>query len=131
MAKIKLTGGFKTIAEGTYKFRVKTVEFKADFGKLHMILENKDGETLFNDYNFGATGENEKAINAFSFFARAVLGNASLEEVDPDDLVGKYVMGTVTHSKVGDKTYANGKDWESCEGWEDNLPTDLDSILDI
>ena len=127
MAKIKLTGGFKPIEEGCHKFKVKTVEYKEDFGKLHMILETKDGKTLFNDYNFGAAGENQKAINAFSFFARTVLGNADIDEVDPTDLVGKFVMGTVTHTELNGKVYANGKDWESCDGWV----TDLDSILDV
>ena len=32
MAKIRLTGGFKPLPEGTYIFKVSKVEFIEDFG---------------------------------------------------------------------------------------------------
>lgn len=138
MAKITLTGGFSPLAEGYYTFRVKSCEYKEDFGKLHFVLETKTGRTVFNDYNFGVNSENSGAINSFSFFARMVLNNPSAEEVDPEELVGKYVKAEVVHStgtkldeKGNPKIFVNLKNWESASGFEESASKiDLDSILD-
>lgn len=143
MAKIKLTGGFKPLAEGVYIFKVTEAEFKEEFGKLSCTLETEKGEKVFNNYNFGAKGENEKSINAFSFFAHKVLNDPTADEIDHTDLIGKFVQAEVVHTTGNDgKVYSNVKNFESSDGWvtvEDveiigdkdlkQISDDLDDIL--
>ena len=66
---------------------------------------------------------NEKANNAYSFFARTALNNPSLDEIEHGDLVGCYIEATVEHEtkpnkndpaktvtfvRLGDKKAASG-----------------------
>ena len=68
---------------------------------------------------------NEKACNAFSFFAKTALNDFTLEAVDPVMLVDRYIKADVTHTtqpnkndptktvtfvNLGDKWVADGFD---------------------
>ena len=110
MALIHLAGGFTLIPEGEHLFTITAVEYKEEFGKLVIKMESKEGK---HQEQFNVN--NEGALKAFSYFARQVYGYY-VEDIDTDALVGKKVLGTITHNKVNDKTYANGSDWKNVEG---------------
>lgn len=100
MAKIKLVEtGWSMIPEDDYVFKVESVDYKEDFGKLEINLITASGRTHQERYSLlTAKGTlNEGAQRAFSFFAKTALNNFDLEEIDHDDLVGCYVSATVEH----------------------------------
>ena len=152
MAKIKLSeGGFTIIPEGTTTFKIVSVEYKEDFGKMKIEMQTKSGQKHFE--NFGLMnnkGEiNEGALKAFSYFAKTALNNFSLDEIDEQDLVGCYITATVRHEefesnkeagkmlksvRLNDYAVAVGFDSNATEEEEEDLDDtddeDLDSFLD-
>ena len=106
MAKIKLVEtGWSMIPEGDYVFKVDSVDYKEDYGKLEINLLSQSGQKHQERYSL-TTGKgkmNEGAYKAFSFFAKTALNNFNLDEIDPDDLVGCYVSATVEHEGSVDK----------------------------
>ena len=103
MAKIKLTeSSFVIIPEGEHIFKVTDINYDEDFGKMEVTLTTAEGLTMTETYNLlTSDGEtNNKAYNAFSFFAKTALNNFSLDEIDTDDLIGCYIKANVTHEKV-------------------------------
>lgn len=140
MSRIPLTGGFTVIPEGTYVFKIEKVEYKEKFGKLNITMKTKDGKKHIERFSLLTdNGEpNEGANNAFSYFAKTVMNNMDLADIDPDDLVGRYIRSEVTHRRVpkkkdgkeiegqyatfaslGDKEPADGFDGEDIEPEED------------
>lgn len=126
MAKIPLSNSnFAVCPEGTHIFRIESVEYKEDFGKLNITLKTKEGYTHIERFSFvKANGEaNEVAIGVFSLFAKIALQNFDLEEIDHEDLVGCFIKCEVTHdvqpnkndpnknitfSRLGNKAQADG-----------------------
>ena len=108
MAKIKLTsgGGFSLIPEGTTTFKIVSVEYKEDFGKMTVELQTKTGAKHTERFSLLKNdGEvNEGALKAFSYFAKTALNNYNLDEIDEEDLVGCYITATVRHE---DYDYVN------------------------
>ena len=118
---------FQIIPEGTYVFKITAVKWDEDFGKLELHLETANGYKHIERFSLlTEDGEvNEKANNAYSFFARTALNNPSLDEIEHNDLVGCYIKATVEHDKkpnrndpaktmtfvkLGDKEAASGFD---------------------
>lgn len=102
MAKLKLSEStFTIIPEGEYIFKIEKVTYDEDFGKMEVALVTADGLRHTETYQLLTNdGEvNQKAQNAFSFFARVALDSPDADEVDTDDLVGCYFKATVTHDK--------------------------------
>ena len=160
MAIIPMTSGFTICPEGKHIFRIYKVDYDADFGKLVIHMVNAQGITHSERFSLmGANGEmNEKACNAFSFFAKTALNNFSIEEIDHTDLVNHYIGGEITHTalpsrndpsktitfaNIGDKWVADGFDTTPVEkaltlGNESSTPNvapqantvDLNSLLD-
>lgn len=99
MAKIKLVDvGWSMIPEGNHVFKIESVLYKASFGKLEINLVNQTGQKHKERYTLITKKKvNEGAQKAFSYFAKTALNNFTLEEIDPDDLVGCYVSATVAH----------------------------------
>ncbi|XCH79033.1 MAG: hypothetical protein WHF31_16185 [Candidatus Dehalobacter alkaniphilus] len=100
MAKIPLSkGGYSPIPEGEHIFKVVSATYDDDFGKLEVELVTASGQKHTERFNLiGEDGEiNEKAQNAFSFFAKTALNNFNLEEIDHEDIVGCYLKCTVEH----------------------------------
>jgi hypothetical protein len=98
----KLSGGnFKVVPEGTHVFKVTDCKWDEDFGKLEFVLETSKGYKHIERFGLlDANGEvNEKANNAYSFFARTVLNDMNIDEIEHSDLVGKYIEATVEHDK--------------------------------
>ena len=130
MARIPMTGGnYQQIPEGEQVLKVTKAEYDAEFGKIIITLQNVKGLTCqerFSILNQDNT-PNEKALNAFSFFAKTVMNNFEMEDVDPEELVGHYLRAEIIHNQVpsnkdpnkmmtfvnlGNKTPAEGFDGE-------------------
>lgn len=160
MGKITLSNGFRNCPEGRHIFRIYRVDYDATFGKINVHLVNAQGITHVERFSLmSKSGEmNDKACNAFSFFAKTALNNFSLEEIDHNDLVNHYIGGEVIHTvqphredptktvtfvNLGEKWVADGFDTTPVEkalklGTETATPVeptpansvDLDSLLD-
>lgn len=132
MARIPMTSGFTLIPEGTYVFRIYDVSYDETFGKIQIKLVNAQGLTHTERFSIkdGNGQPNEKALNAFSYFAKTALNDFSLEDVDPEELIDCYIEAEVTHTKqpnrndptktvtfanLGEKSPASGFDTEATQ----------------
>lgn len=103
MSTIKLsTTDYTPIPEGIHTFKVLEVKYDKDFGKLDIGLVLQNGRKHNERFHLiNAAGEvNDKVLTVFSIFARSVLNDSSLDDIDPEELVGHYVQATVEHNKV-------------------------------
>ena len=127
MARIPMTGGFQIMPEGVQVLKITKAEYDEDFCKAIFTLTNAKGQTClerFNLLNLDNT-PNEKALNAFSFFAKTAMNNFDLEDIDPTELVGRYIRAEVTHNKVESrnepgkmKTFVNLGDKSPADGFD-------------
>jgi hypothetical protein len=130
MARIPMTSGFVVIPEGEYVFRIYDVTYDEDFGRIEVKLVNAQGGTHTERFSIknNDDGYNEKALNAFSYFAKTAMNDYTLEDVDPEELIDHYIRAEVVHTKVpsnkdpnktvtfanlGDKSPADGFDTEA------------------
>lgn len=102
MARIPMTGGFQIMPEGEQVLKITKAEYDEDFGKAIFTLENAKGQTCQERFSLlNQDGSpNEKALGAFSFFAKTALNDFDIEDVDPEELVGHYLKAEVIHNKV-------------------------------
>lgn len=102
MARIPMTGGFQIMPEGEQVLKITKAEYDEDFGKATFILENAKGQTCQERFSLlNQDGSpNEKAMGAFSFFAKTALNDFDIEDVDPVELVGHFIKAEVIHNKV-------------------------------
>lgn len=129
MARIPMTSGFVIIPEGEYVFRIYDATYDEDFGRIEVKLVNAQGATHTERFSIKDANDeyNEKALNAFSYFAKTAMGDYALEDVDPEELINHYIKAEVVHTKVpsnkdpnkevtfanlGDKSPADGFDTE-------------------
>lgn len=132
MARIPLTSRFKVIPEGTYIFRIYDVTYDEEFGKIVIKLVTADGMTHTERFFIKDRNDetNEKALNAFSYFAKTAMNDFYMEDIDPEELIDHYIEAEVIHSEVpsnkdpsenttfanlGDKSPADGFDTEPVE----------------
>lgn len=148
MARIPMTSGFSIIPEGEYVFRIYEANYDEDFGKLVVKLVTAQGMTHIERFSIKNPDDsyNERALNAFSFFAKTAMNDFEMEDVDPEDLVDHYIRATVVHSHVpstrdpgktmtfanlGDKSPADGYDTEAtAKAMNMGKSMNLDSLLD-
>ena len=106
MARIPMTGGFQIMPEGEQVLKITKAEYDEDFGKATFILENAKGQTCQERFSLlNQDGSpNEKAMGAFSFFAKTALNDFDIEDVDPVELVGHFIKAEVIHNKVPSTT---------------------------
>lgn len=147
MAMIPMTNSFSICPKGEQVFRIYKVEYNEEFGKLTVHLVNAQGNIVQNRFSLmnqdGST--NDKACNAFSFFAKNALNDFNVPAVDPLTLVDRYIKLEVTHTEapstktpgatvtfvnVKNPSVADGFDTAPCEkaltlGKEANVPTTL------
>lgn len=131
MARIPMRSGFTLIPEGVDVFRIYDVTYDETWGKLEVKLVNAQGMThterfMLKDQN---DEPNEKALNAFSYFAKTALNDFSVEEIDHRDLIDHYIRAEVIHTKLPSKkdptkmlTFANFGDKSPADGF-DTEPT--------
>ncbi len=131
MARIPMTAGFQLIPEGVQVLKITKAEYDEDFGKVIFTLENVKGlscQERFSLLNQDNT-PNEKALGAFSFFAKTAMNNFDLVDVDPVELVGHYIRAEVVYNKVPSTkdptkmmTFVNLGDKSPADGF-DGVPT--------
>ena len=102
MARIPMTSGFTLIPEGKYVLRVYAAAYDEEFGKIEVKLVNAAGMTHTERFSIKDKNDemNEKALNAFSYFAKTVMGDYTLEDIDPAELVDHFVCAEVVHTKL-------------------------------
>ena len=146
MARIPMTGGFQIMPEGEQVLKITKAEYDEDFGKAIFTLANAKGQTC--QERFGLLNQdntpNEKALNAFSFFAKTAMNDFDLVDVDPAELVGHYIRAEVIHNKVpstkdptkmmtfvnlGEKSPADGFDGVAAEAAPKATGLDLTALL--
>ena len=105
MARIPMTGGFQIMPEGEQVLKITAAEYDEDFGKAIFTLANVKGQTCREQFNLlnNDNTPNEKALNAFSFFAKTAMNDFDLEDIDPVELVGRYIRAEVIHNKVASR----------------------------
>lgn len=132
MARIPMSSGFTMIPEGTYVFKVKESDYDEEFSKLKMTFETQDGQTLREQFMFVKNDgtPNTGALNAFSFLAKTIMQDNDMADVDPADLVGRYLRAVVTHTESNGRTYAHLGDKSPADGWDNEGGDDLDALLD-
>lgn len=153
MARIPMTSGFVLIPEGEYVFRIYDVKYDETFGKLEVKLVTAQGMKHTETFSLKDNNDepNEKALNAFSYFAKTALNNFTLEDIDHTDLINHYIRAEVVHTKMPSRkdpaktvTFANLGDKSPADGFDEapvqaakpatsaSAPTggyDLDSLL--
>ncbi len=154
MSKLPISSGFSLCPAGVHVFRIYAVDYNEDFGKLEVKMVTANGITHSERFSLlGKDGEpNEKACNAFSYFAKTALNDFSIEEIDHTDLIDHFIKAeivhttspsnkdpnkTVTFANMGDKAPADGFDTTPCEkalnlGKKQEKPKsdlDLDKLL--
>lgn len=129
MGVVPITGGFAPIPEGEHVFRIYDVKHDDEFGKIEIKMVTAKGITHTERYNIKLNENeyNEKALNAFSYFAKTAMNDYSSEELDPIELIDHFIRAEVIHVKVpsnkepgkevtfinlGDKYVADGFDTE-------------------
>ncbi len=131
MALIPLTSGFSVLSEGTHILKITAVSYKQDFGKLEISMISEKGEKHTERYNLlSADGStNEKACNAFSYFAKTAMNDFDRETIDPQELVGKFIEADVIHEKVESRTepgkmltFARITEKRVSSGWSEPTP---------
>lgn len=153
MARIPMTSGFTLIPEGTHVFRIYATTYDEEFGKIEVKMVNAKGITHIERFRIKNANDemNEKALNAFSFFARTATGDYDSDDIDPVELIDHYIRAEVIHTKVpstkdpaktvtfanlGDKSPADGFDTEPVSraltlGKENTMVSASTSNLDI
>ena len=130
MAKIGLSEGtFALIPEGTHVFKITAVKYKEDFGKLEISMETQAGLKHIERFSLLSSdgSNNQGALNAFSYFAKTVLNDFSLQEIDHEDLVGHFIECDVEHdiqpsNKDPKKnvTFIRLADKRASDGWDED-----------
>ena len=139
----RMSGGFVMLPEGDHILKITEVDYKEDFGKLEVKMETQAGLTHVERYSLQTkTGDvNEGALNAFSYMASNAMQKWDMEEIDEQELVGKFIAVDVIHVEsktISDKTgkpfvNVNFKTIKESDGWEeiDVSDDDLDDFLDL
>lgn len=128
MARIPMTSGFVIIPEGEYVFRIYAVDYDEEFGKIVIKMVTSKGAKYNERFSLKNADDeyNDKALGAFSYFAKTALNDFSLEDIDPVELVDHYIRAEVVHtvqpsSKDPSKnvTFANLGDKSPADGFDD------------
>lgn len=127
MARIAMTSGFTLVPEGTQVFRIYNTTYDEEFGKVAVYLVNAQGITHRENFSLlDNNGQpNEKAYNAFSYFAKTALNDFTVEDIDHTDIIGCYIRAEVIHTKLPSNrdpkktvTFANLGDKSPADGFD-------------
>lgn len=127
MARIPMTSGFVIIPEGEYVFRIYDATYDEDFGRIEIKLVNAQGATHTERFSIKDKNDeyNEKALNAFSYFAKTAMNDYTMEDIDPEQLINHYIRAEIVHTKVPSNkdpnkevTFANFGDKSPADGFD-------------
>ncbi len=150
MAVVPIIKGFMLIPEGTYVFKIVKVKHDEDFGKIEITLKTSKGLTHIERFSLKNKDDtyNERALSAFSYFAKTALDEYNMESIEVKSLVGHYIKADVKHTVLPSTkdpnktvTFVNLGDKSVAHGFEDdtnnnnnnnnnnNKGLDLDSLF--
>lgn len=133
MGRIQLTGTFSIMPEGEHVLQIVAVSYKEEFGKLSVTMETADGKKHFENFNLlDSSGQpSTGAYNSFSALARTAMKDNNLEDIDPQDLIGTFVKGTITHREYTDKNGQLKKATQKEPGtwWEAPADEEIEDFL--
>lgn len=114
MAKIALAasnGQFISEAGEKVLLIITKAHYDSEFGKVEIELKNEKGEIITNNYGLlDKEGEqSEGALKAFSYFTRVAMNDWGVDDVEPEDLVGKFIRADIELEKGTKATFANIK----------------------
>lgn len=141
MTRIAMVNGFTVIPEGEYVFRIDDVSYDEAWGKLEVKMSTSDGAKHTERFSLKNNDDepNEKAMSAFSYFAKTAMNDFQMEDVDPMDMVGHYIRAEVTHDVVPSRrnpnktmTFVHLGEKSPADGFDGVIKSDvdLDSLLD-
>ncbi len=134
MSTIKLGGTFSIMPEGVQVLKITGIKYDERFGKLDIAMQNEKGQRHTERFSFiKVTGEtNDKALSAFSYFAKIAMNDFSLDEIDPNDLIGHFMECTIEHTVVESNkepgkmmTFTKIVNKAPSEGWEETEEEEL------
>lgn len=109
MIQLSKTFTYVLIPVGRTIFKIDEAVYNQRDQFVLVRFTTKDGmphsEKFFFRYKDGRF--NKAGLDAFTAFARAVMGDPNLEHIDTDALVGKYVSANVIHKKKPNKNDPN------------------------
>lgn len=141
MPRITMFNGFTVIPEGEYVFRIDDVSYDEKWGKLEVKMSTSNGAKHTERFSLKNNDDepNEKAMSAFSYFAKTAMNDFQMEDVDPMDMVGHYIRAEVTHDIVPSKRDPNKMmrfvrlgEKSPADGFDGAIKSDvdLDSLLE-
>ena len=143
MAVVGINKGnsYEVLPEGKTILQITKVVYKQAFNKIEVTLVNRDGISHTERFMLNTDG----GLKAFSYFAHKAVNDWENEEVDTDELVGKFLRVDVVHNRIESSkeagkmlTFANLKNYEPATDWDDygddgsnegELPDDLADAL--
>ena len=133
MSRIPLTGGFTMMDEGEQILKITQAEYKEDFGKVKLTMQNAKGQKHFESFTlFDKNGEmNDGACGAFSALAKTALRNSDAEDVDVNELVGRYIKGEITYREYTNNDGVKKKATTKADGtwWEEVSDEEIESFV--
>ena len=128
---IALNEGYKELRPGDAQLlRVKAVSYDEDKGRMRVTFADAEGGASSEFYNLftkrrvkGQRGlqtvPNDGALTAFSTMAKHALGDWSREEVDPDELVGCYLVANVRYDRVKNEETGEVREYLHVRGFQE------------
>lgn len=116
MKRKAVESNFQPIPAGEQVVRIKEIDESqyAKFDKLTVTIEDAGGRTARVNLNFVNDDgtPNDTADFIYTRIGRAATGDETLDEIDSQELVGKFVTVEIVHNE-GSKggTFANVKKW--------------------
>ena len=117
MGKIKLKESeFSNIPEGELIVKVTNIDDTNfdDFDKLSITVADVNGNSARLNFNFTKDdgSPNDMATTVFTIMCRILMDDPDLDEVDYDEILGKFALVEVKHTE-GDRggKFANVKKW--------------------
>lgn len=135
MAKIQLAQtGFSIIPEGRYVFKITACEYKQKFQKIEVSMETAKGQVLKESYMLSTDGGNK----AFAYMAKTAMHDYNLDEIEPSDLIGKYISAEVYHTVKPHQddpnktvTFVNTKDKQEAYGFEQEIEAESEKAATV
>lgn len=132
MARIPVVNNFQIVPEGEHVFRIYDATYDEQFGIIEIKMITAEGLTHTERFHImDSYGQmNDKALGAFSYFAKNAMNNFYMDDIDTEELIGHYIKAEVIHTtspsrkdpskmmtfaNLGDKSPADGFEKEPCE----------------
>ena len=97
--------------------RIKKANYDDRSGKVMFIFEDIEDATGTNTLNIGKTNSRpDIAQKVLSIIAKCAMDDFTLDEIDVDDLVGRYVVVDVDIEERDGRKYFRYRNFKSAEG---------------